>query len=116
MRIVIAATFAAALAVCSPAHAQFTGQRAVPMGYQQLTSLATATGLTVPAGATCVLLEAEAQIIRFRDDGTAPTATIGMQLAVAGPPFAYCGTLTALQFIQASASGILNVLYYRIAG
>lgn len=110
--------FAAVLGflACAPAHAQFSGQRFVPLGYQQLTSLGSAATLTVPTGATCALLSAEAQTVRFRDDGTAPTASVGMPLLVASPPQPYCGTLSALQFIQATSGGILNVLYYRIAG
>lgn len=99
-----------------PAQAQFSGQRIVPLGYQQLTSIAASTALTVPAGATCALLQAEGQIVRLRDDGTAPTASVGVELAVGAVPFPYCGALSAILVIQATSGGILNVLYYRLAG
>ncbi len=85
-----------------------------PLGYQQLTSLATAAALTVPAGASTAEIECDsvsAVGVRFRDDGTAPTATVGMEL-LPGASFFYTGDLTKLQFIQVSASAKLNVSYY----
>lgn len=83
----------------------------VPVGYQQLTSLATSTALTVPASAQFALIQAEAQALRYRDDGVAPTAAIGMVLAV-GDSIWYTGDLVALRIIQVAASGIANVSYY----
>jgi hypothetical protein len=84
-----------------------------PAGYQQLTSLATATALTVPAGADVAIIQAEAQAVRWRDDGTDPTSSVGMRLA-AGSDFLYTGRLSALRFIQDDAvpPAILNVSYY----
>lgn len=91
------------------------GTRIVPMGYQQITPT-TATLLTVPTGATVALFQAEAQSIRFRDDGTAPSATAGMLVEAGLAPFEYSGTLSQVQVIQATSGGILDVSYYRIAG
>jgi hypothetical protein len=54
---------------------------------------------------------AETVGVRWRDDGTDPTASVGMPLA-AGVPFAYDGDLTRIRFIQQSASAVLNVSYY----
>lgn len=85
----------------------------VPLGYQQITSLSAATKLTVPAGATTALITAEAQAVRWRDDGTAPTATVGMPLAVGLLPFQYSGTLINMQFIEQTSGGKINVSYYR---
>lgn len=87
------------------------GASVTPLGYQQITSLATAQSLTVPAGATIALISIEGAPIRYRDDGVAPTATVGMPL-LAGQAFQYSGTLSAIQFIQQSASATLDVLYY----
>lgn len=84
----------------------------VPLGYQQITTLTAATKLTVPAGATMAVITAEAQAVRYRDDGVAPTATVGMPVAV-GAPFQYSGTLSAMQFIAQTSGAILNVSYYR---
>lgn len=85
------------------------------LGYQQLTSLAAATGLTVPAGADCCVIFAETQAVRFRDDGTNPTATIGVPLAV-GVEFFYIGPMSAIKFIEQTASAKLNVAYYKRVG
>jgi hypothetical protein len=86
----------------------------VSLGYQQLTSMASATKLTVPAGADFAYIVAEAQSVRWRDDGTAPTATVG-QLLPAGVPLQLSGAsvLAAAQFIQATSGAILNVSYYQ---
>jgi len=93
--------------------------RLVPLGYQQLaaaTIASAAAGLTVPAGATDVLLSADAAAVRFRDDGTAPTSTTGIALPNGQAPFHYSGTLSALQFIAGGAGALLNALFYRRAG
>ncbi len=89
------------------------------LGYQQITSLSAAAALTVPARdptglnqkPTLALIVAETVGVRWRDDGVAPTASVGMPLAV-GVPFAYDGDLTKIQFIQQSASATLNISYY----
>jgi hypothetical protein len=81
-------------------------------GYQQITSLSAATALTVPTGATSVLITVESQAVRWRDDGTNPTATVGMPLAV-GQSIAYAGDLSLLKFIEQTASAKLNVSYYQ---
>jgi hypothetical protein len=84
------------------------------LGYQQLTLSGTAASLTVPAGANRALIEcdgAAAANSRWRDDGIAPTSTIGMELN-AGVFLAYEGNLAAFQAIAVSGSPILNISYY----
>lgn len=81
------------------------------VGYQQITSLSASTALTVPANARYCVVIPETQAIRFRDDGTAPTATVGMPLTVS-QPFVYTGDLSAIRFIEQTASAKLNVSYY----
>ena len=87
----------------------------VPMGFQRL-AVDTVQSLTVPPGATHATFRAEAQAIRYRDDGTPPSSTVGMPILVADPPVDYGGNLSQLQFIGEAAGGILNVEYYRNAG
>jgi hypothetical protein len=85
-----------------------------PLGYVQITSLSTAVGLgPVPNDTIMVLIQAEAQGLRWRDDGVAPTASVGMILA-AGQTFQYtCPNLTLIQFIQQTSGAILNVSFYK---
>lgn len=93
-------------------------QSYVPLGYQQIGSstLASATKLTVPAGANFALIRVETADVRWRDDGTDPTTSAGMIMTDTDPLFAYSGTLSKLSFIAASGSPVLNVSYYRLAG
>lgn len=92
--------------------AGFTNAFQKPLGYQQITSLASATNLTPPpARATAALVTVETAGVRWRDDGTPPTATIGMPLS-AGQSFTYYGNLSAIQFIAQSGSPVLDVSYY----
>lgn len=81
------------------------------LGYQQITSLSASTALTVPGSASVALIQAEGADVRWRDDGTAPTASVGMLLP-AGAELRYTGALAALRLIQASAGAVLNVSYY----
>lgn len=81
------------------------------LGYQQITSLSAATGLTVPRGATLAVIIPEAFAVRWRDDGTAPTSAVGMPLAIA-TVLSYDGDLSRVQFIEQSAGAKLNISYY----
>jgi hypothetical protein len=89
------------------------------LGYQQIATLTSATALTVPLtdvnGLSCrptiALITPETQGVRWRDDGTAPSASVGMPLA-AGVTLQYDGDLTKIQFIEQTASAKLNISYY----
>lgn len=86
------------------------------LGYQQITSLAAAANLpTIPSTADCCVIVAETQAVRFRDDGTNPTAAIGIPLAV-GVEFFYIGPLANIKFIEQTASAKLNIAYYKRVG
>lgn len=82
-----------------------------PLGYQQITNLSAAVGLTVPEGAAWAVISCEGQNVRYRDDGGTPTATIGQPLQV-NTDLPYTGDLKKLSFIQVAASATLNVTYY----
>jgi hypothetical protein len=89
------------------------------LGYQQITSLSAATGLTVPSkdvqGLACkpsiAMITPETQAVRWRDDDTDPTASVGMPLA-AGTTLQYDGDLTKIKFIEQTAGAKLNISYY----
>jgi hypothetical protein len=89
------------------------------LGYQQITSLSSATGLTVPTRdlnglnqkPVIALITPETQAVRWRDDDVNPTASVGMPLA-AGVTLQYDGDLTKIKFIEQTASAKINVSYY----
>lgn len=84
-----------------------------PLGYQQYTNLSSAISLTsVPDQATIAEIIVEAADIRYRDDGVAPSASVGM-LVAAGNAFQYSGDLSAIQFIGRTVGAIINVSYYK---
>jgi hypothetical protein len=68
-------------------------------------------------GANAALLEADTANIRFRDDGGAPTAAIGVFLVgtatnnVQNQVF-YTGTLSAIQFILSTGTPTLHIAFY----
>jgi hypothetical protein len=84
-----------------------------PLGYQRYTSLSSATNLSsIPTRATMAVITVKGTAgIRWRDDGTNPTASVGTPVA-AGATFSYTGKLSALSIIEEAASASVNVTYY----
>lgn len=89
-------------------------------GYEQLTSLASATNINPPprdvsglvsSPVRAVIIPEDAPV-RWRDDGIDPTPSVGMLLS-AGTVFSYDGDLNKIKFIQQSAAAKLNVSYYK---
>jgi hypothetical protein len=120
MKIAVATAIVVALS-CSQSLAQsIPGQTMVPLGYCQITAtpLSSATKLSscsggIPTGATMIAVQAETANIRYRDDGTPPTASVGQLLVTGQNPMLYTGTLSAIQFIAATGSPVLDVSFYR---
>lgn len=89
------------------------------IGYEQITSLSSSTALNAPAtdanGLSCrpsfALITCEGAPVRWRDDGNAPTASVGMPLA-AGVTLQYDGDMLKIRFIQQSTGAKLNISYY----
>lgn len=81
------------------------------LGFEQITPGAVSTALTVPAGARLAVIQSSVAAMHWRDDGTAPTAAIGMHIANGGE-LRYDGELTKIRIIQVSAGAIANVSYY----
>ena len=84
-------------------------------GYQQITVVSASIGLAVPTNfpqrPTKCRIVPEAQGIRWRDDGIAPTATVGQPLA-AGAELIYDQDLNAIRFFEQAASAKINVYYF----
>jgi hypothetical protein len=99
-----------------------TPAQLTPLGNCRLASLAAATLIStcsggIPAGALLAFIVADAGTanLRYRDDGTSPTASIGIELS-SGGNFTYRGSLSALSFIQEGttpAAAALNIGFYK---
>ncbi len=88
---------------------------AIPTGYVQLTSLGSATGFSVPANTTFCIVIPTGAALNYRGDGTNPTASVGMPLAI-NQPAAFrmsASDLGALRFIQQDTGGVANIDCYR---
>ncbi len=87
-----------------------------PLGYCQLTSVSSATAIStcsggIPARTGWAVLCVETAAIRWRDDGTNPTTSVGMPIT-AGNCFYYSGTMSALSVIAQSGSPVVNISFY----
>ena len=93
------------------------------LGYAQSTAVDASTLISsltfgslaaagIPAGTQILLIQPQTQAIRWRDDGIAPTATVGYPLAV-GAELRYTSqNLAALRVISQTAGAIVNVVTY----
>ena len=83
-----------------------------PRGYEKLTVSSTAlTFAAIPGNAVYALIRVETDSIRWRDDGTDPTAANGMLLS-AGETMTYDGPLSALKMIRVTTDATVHVSYY----
>lgn len=85
-----------------------------PLGYAQgdvSTVVLLSTLLAIPPGATYVVVTPESDGIRWRDDGTNPTASVGMPLA-AGATLSYDGDPAKLRVVAQTGTATVNVAYY----
>lgn len=87
-------------------------------GFQMLTVDNTAGGvaLTVPTAGypKYALIQCETNPVRWTDEGTAPTSSVGNLLSVGGV-LKYDGNLSAFRAIRATgSSGTLSVSYYSV--
>jgi len=94
-----------------------------PLGAQYaLGSLSAAKALTLPTTPNLwvshCLINVNSQAVRYTTDGTAPTATKGIHVAVGGqisfmdPNFDYRTVIRALLIIEEVASATLDILYF----
>jgi hypothetical protein len=113
MRHVWTAAFILLGAMVLPAAAQVAAYVWTPLGYQQISpTVTTPSTLTVPGGTRMAYICAETNTVRYRDDGTPPTATSGQPI-FAGTCIYYSGSLAAMVFQQATSPAVLDLSYYR---
>lgn len=81
--------------------------------YVQVTSLGSALALPqVPPSTRKVFVQATGQDVRWRADGIAPTASVGMLLK-SGDTLVYEDHPPAeLKFIEATSGAVLNITYF----
>lgn len=94
-----------------------TGTRR-PLGCSQIlnATLATATKIVLPTPVPGMspgfaIVQVQGGNIRWKDDGVAPTATVGLTL-VQGQELDYIGDATMLQMISSSGTPIVDVCVY----
>lgn len=81
------------------------------VSHQLGVALASVQQLTVPANANAAIVQADGNDIRFRLDGTAPTATVGIIIKNGTSITLSAADAKAAKFIQVAASGNANVWY-----
>ena len=94
---------------------------AIPGGFEQITVSSTSIGFTsskyAPSGespADMAIVTIETNAIRYRDDGLAPTASVG-QLVSSSTSLTVCGlnSIKTVRFIRVTSDATLDVSYYR---
>ena len=98
-----------AIAISPGAHAYTLPTSSAGPG-QFAVSITAVTALTVPQYAAAAEICVEGAAARYTDDGTTPTASIGIPVSN-GECFAYGGPLTKFQIIGSGAT--LDVSYYK---
>ena len=106
---------ATAMAQGVPSRAGIVPGQVTGLGDCQLSVGASAVALSscsggIPAGAIFIWATPEVAAVRWRDDGTAPTAAIGNPVSV-GSQLQYGGPLTAIQIIAQSGTSTVDVYF-----
>ena len=95
----------------------------VPLGHAQLTSIDSSTLVStatfgsaavagIPAGTVLLLVTPQTQAIRWRDDGTAPTAAVGYPCPAGAELRFTAASLPALRVISQVAGAAVNLAAY----
>jgi len=84
-----------------------------PLGYAQITGISSAVLVpNVPAGTVAFSLQANGASIRWRADGTNPTATVGMLVHNNMAAEFYRFAPTQLRVIETTPTGNVNITFY----
>ena len=103
----------------APDGAVVTGIRRA-LGYVQM-SVTTVVPVTLAAAITAAglksstigyaVIQCSGNAIRWRDDGVAPTTTVGMNLTV-GSELDYAGEVASMQVVSTSGTATLDISFY----
>lgn len=89
----------------------------VPMGYEKLDPTAVVGITAALAGkGNLALIQCETANVRFRDDGSNPTATDGILLLAGANYYEYRGDLSAIRFLEVAINAVVHVSVYRETG
>ena len=88
-------------------------------GFQQITAatLAASTPLIIPTHPStgekpnAAMMTSFTGNVRYRDDGSAPTAAIGLRLVAGVDPYLYMGNLETFRAIAEGGSPTLDITY-----
>lgn len=72
-----------------------------------------AAGAGIPNGTVLLIITPQTQAIRWRDDGTAPTAAVGYPLAVGAELRYTAADMQNLRVISQVAGAVVNVIAYK---
>ena len=108
--IIVAAPLLLLIGPMMMAHAQSIGTS--PLGVIQATGLSPSAALSpIPAGATSMVVCVETQGVRWRDDGTAPTASVGMPIAAGQCAAFHEPNLSLIKFIYQVSGEIIDAWF-----
>lgn len=116
-RFLIIAVILALISPVAPAYADcpgtFNRPTIEPLGYQQLTVSSTAVAFTLPAGPVrMAVVMVEDNPVRFRDDGTNPSASVGT-LVQPNVAILVCGAaMNKFRAIRQGSDAKLSVHFY----
>lgn len=82
-----------------------------PIGFETFAAT-TATGLTPTSGAKGAIVTVDGDALRWRADGTSPTAAVGMYLADGAAYEVGTSELGSIEFIAVAGSATVSVTYY----
>lgn len=91
------------------------------LGFQQLdaTALASSVGFTLPVvngvRPNGAYLSSFTGNVRWRDDGTAPTASIGLRIVAGNDPWLFQGDMEKFRAILEGGSPTLNIQYVSLS-
>lgn len=94
------------------------GQALDSLGYAQIanidavTLVSSAIAAGIPSGTESVWVQPETQSARYRDDGVAPTAVLGMRLLAGTLYQLSVAQFGSMRVIGEAAGGKLNVTFY----
>ena len=80
--------------------------------HTQTNSIASATEITIPSGATRVVMQCATQNVRYTLDGTTPTTTLGFLITKATDPIEVYVKGCTLTVIEVATTAVLDYQFF----